>query len=43
MQNLEDPGLDNCNKYIEKYHKCVAEAGSASTKLKDCRKILKYY
>jgi hypothetical protein len=42
MQNIDDPGMDNCNKYIEKYHKCVSE-NSSSSKLKECRKILKYY
>jgi hypothetical protein len=43
MQHIEDPGLDNCHKYMERYHKCVAEAANAPGKLKECRKILKYY
>ena len=43
MQHIEDPGLENCHKYMERYHKCVGEAGSSAGKLRECRKILKYY
>lgn len=43
MDSIEDPGLENCNKYMHKYHRCVGESGSNTNKLKECRKILKYY
>lgn len=41
--SIQDTGMDNCNKYMERYHKCVGESGAKKEKLKECRKILKYY
>ena len=41
--SIQDSGLENCNKYMEKYHQCVGESGGKKDKLKECRKILKYY
>ena len=43
MDQYEDLDLNNCHKYVEKYHKCVVSGKEDKEKLKECRKILKYY